>query len=131
MFVYTLGIFVPCHIRILTICLNLAMLVITFITDAITVSFPFSVAPVVRLAGGSDRSHGRVEIVIDGAIYTVCDDNWNNRDADVVCRSFGYRRGQALKVQLHSSWILRSCEVHKVTSARIQVRGVCSQMCVL
>ena len=92
------------------------MLVISYITDAITDSFPFSAAPVVRLAGGSDRSHGRVEIVMDGATYTVCDDNWSNRDADVVCRSFGYGGGQAIKVQLVSSWILASRPLLRVIS---------------
>ncbi|XP_076465930.1 scavenger receptor cysteine-rich domain-containing protein DMBT1-like [Babylonia areolata] len=56
-----------------------------------------SAAPVVQLVGGSDGSHGRVEVVVDGSRYTVCDDSWSNNDASVVCRSLGYADGKAVK----------------------------------
>ena len=58
-----------------------------------------SAAPVVSLAGGSSSSHGRVEITMDGITYTVCDDNWSNNDARVVCRKLGYGGGQSIRVQ--------------------------------
>ena len=87
------------HVRTFTIGPDLVTLRIGYATDVIIASCLFSAAPVVRLAGGSDSTHGRVEITMDGATYTVCDDRWSSRDANVVCRSLGFGGGQAIKVQ--------------------------------
>ena len=44
----------------------------------------------VRLAGGSLANEGRVEICQSGEWKTVCDSNWSENEARVMCRQLGH-----------------------------------------
>ena len=48
-----------------------------------------------RLAGGG-RSHGRVEVAYDGVWGTVCNWGWRIHDAQVFCRTLGFKDGQVI-----------------------------------
>lgn len=44
----------------------------------------------VRLVGSEYPDRGTIEILHNGRWGTVCDDNFDKVDADVICRMMGY-----------------------------------------
>ena len=46
----------------------------------------------IRLVDGETENEGRVEICFDNQFGTICDDDWDNNDASVICYQQGFGR---------------------------------------
>eukprot|EP00794_Sanderia_malayensis_P005465 gene5465-6148_t len=69
---------------------NINSLVTVFIFICQAVLYGSSVP--IRLSGGRSKFQGDVEVFYNGSWQTVCDDNWDIRDAKVVCRQLGFSK---------------------------------------
>lgn len=56
----------------------------------------------VRLVGGRTPNEGNVEVFYMGRWGSICDDEWDSREANVVCRQLGYPK--AIKETLNSQY---------------------------
>jgi deleted-in-malignant-brain-tumors protein 1 len=52
----------------------------------------------VRLSGGTQLHEGRVEVCKDNLFGTICDDQWDNIDANVICNQLGYANDGAISL---------------------------------
>lgn len=49
-----------------------------------------------RLVGGNTIREGRVEVCMNEVWGTICDDGWNDDNANVACRQLGFSRFSTL-----------------------------------
>ena len=50
----------------------------------------------IRLTGGKQNYSGVVQVYVDGLWLGVCEKQWNNNNARVVCRQLGFDTGFAI-----------------------------------
>ena len=81
-----------------------------------------------RLIGGHTPTDGSVQICINERFVSVCDENWNNSHAAVVCRQLGHNGSKLCIVLIQhakTSWSLytASLATHKYGSSQTVINS--------
>jgi hypothetical protein len=72
----------------------------------------------IRLVGGSVADEGRVELCLNNAWGTICDDGFDVNDANVICRQLGYPdHGNIQKFFCHFQLLIYSTDATPRLSA--------------
>ena len=79
--------------------------------------------------GGLRSIGGVVQVCVNREYGYVCTDDWDNREAEVVCRSFGYRApyfGMILcyKESIDSCCMTHAYEIHKTCIVNHDIEGL-------
>ena len=81
---------IKCHYPRYNIC-NTCYKYFYYISEPESANFSLCEDGAVRLVGGSNPLEGRVELCINNAWGTVCDDQFSEDDAEVICSQIGRR----------------------------------------
>lgn len=63
----------------------------------------------VRLSGGATENSGRVELCTDNQWGAICDDDWDESEATVVCRQLQYSTNGRITFSYIQSCMLHLC----------------------
>ncbi|XP_070551855.1 scavenger receptor cysteine-rich domain superfamily protein-like [Ptychodera flava] len=89
----------------------------------------------IRLVNGKEPFEGRLEVYFNGEWGTVCDDDFDDNDAEVVCRQLGYNYGEILQAGSHGQGLSSiamddvDCSGHELKLKKCAYRGLGEHNC--